>query len=338
VRAAEAVRDAFGCVVIIVHHCGLDETRPRGHTSLPGAVDAQIAVMREGDVVAVTVEMMRDGPEDTQVVSRAECIDVGEDSNGKTLTSLVMLPHDAAPAPRGGNRGWTKGLAVFRRAFVEALKDHGEVIHEEGDSLACLLGLQFNQLDQHVRHPSGRGVEGPSRLPKPPAARCVPLALRWRWIAAQDMTGTPGDPNNVVCGNTDYFLLSLVVAKKMNASSFEAALKTLVLDPLGQTRTRGSRSLTGDQAADEARYHMTVHNPESGWKLFQLECGASDRTQDRPLVPTRYGTFDIWLRRIIIGGNRFRAAVRDVRLPQLQSCAQRRHHRQHACGRGRRHR
>ena len=57
------------------------------------------------------------------------------------------------------------------------------------------------------------------------------------------MTGTPGDQNNVVYGNTDYFLLSLIVAKKMNASSFEAALKTLVLDPLRQTRTRGSRSV-----------------------------------------------------------------------------------------------
>ena len=31
VRAAEAIRDRFGCVVIIVHHCGYDETRPRGH-------------------------------------------------------------------------------------------------------------------------------------------------------------------------------------------------------------------------------------------------------------------------------------------------------------------
>ena len=30
VRAAEAIRDAFKCVVIIVHHCGLDDTRPRG--------------------------------------------------------------------------------------------------------------------------------------------------------------------------------------------------------------------------------------------------------------------------------------------------------------------
>ena len=65
VRAAEAIRDKFGCVVIIVHHCGYDDTRPRGHSSLPGAVDAQLAVARNEEVVTVTVEMMRDGPEDT---------------------------------------------------------------------------------------------------------------------------------------------------------------------------------------------------------------------------------------------------------------------------------
>ena len=51
IRAAEAIRDAFGCVVIIVHHCGYEGTRPRGHTSLPGAVDAQIAVVRERQTV-----------------------------------------------------------------------------------------------------------------------------------------------------------------------------------------------------------------------------------------------------------------------------------------------
>ena len=43
IRAADAIRNAFGCVVIVVHQCGVDATRPRGHTSLAGAVDAQLA-------------------------------------------------------------------------------------------------------------------------------------------------------------------------------------------------------------------------------------------------------------------------------------------------------
>jgi AAA domain len=124
VRASEAIRDAFGCVVIIVHHCGLDESRPRGHTSLPGAVDAQLAVVREGNHVTVTVEMMRDGPEDTVVTSAVETIEVGEDMNGKTLTSLVVVPTEM---PVGtSKRKWTRTVSCFQEALNEALlnSDH----------------------------------------------------------------------------------------------------------------------------------------------------------------------------------------------------------------------
>ncbi|PNE10940.1 MAG: hypothetical protein CR217_11555 [Beijerinckiaceae bacterium] len=44
VKAADTIRTAFNCAVVIVHHCGHEGTRPRGHSSLMGAVDAQIAV------------------------------------------------------------------------------------------------------------------------------------------------------------------------------------------------------------------------------------------------------------------------------------------------------
>jgi AAA domain-containing protein/bifunctional DNA primase/polymerase-like protein len=125
VRAAEAIRDAFKCVVIIVHHCGLDDTRPRGHTALPGAVDAQLAVVRERNAVTVTVEMMRDGPEETVVTSMVEVIEVGQDHAGKVLTSLVVKPGET---PAGGNMGirWTGALTIFRRALCEALSGSEE--------------------------------------------------------------------------------------------------------------------------------------------------------------------------------------------------------------------
>jgi len=125
VRAAEAIRDAFKCVIIIVHHCGLDDTRPRGHTALPGAVDAQLAVAREGNAVTVTVEMMRDGPEETVVTSMIEVIEVGQDRAGKVLTSLVVKPGET---PAGGNMSarWTGVLTMFRRALCEALSGSEE--------------------------------------------------------------------------------------------------------------------------------------------------------------------------------------------------------------------
>jgi RecA-family ATPase len=47
VRAADDIRAAFGCLVIIVHHCGHGGDRPRGHSSLMGALDVQISVKRD---------------------------------------------------------------------------------------------------------------------------------------------------------------------------------------------------------------------------------------------------------------------------------------------------
>src|SRR5262245_43379898 len=45
--AASAIQNAFACAVIIVHHCGVDGTRPRGHTSITGTTETQIAVSRD---------------------------------------------------------------------------------------------------------------------------------------------------------------------------------------------------------------------------------------------------------------------------------------------------
>jgi hypothetical protein len=122
IRAAEVIRDAFQCVVIIVHHCGLDETRPRGHTSLPGAVDAQIAITRQDMTVTAEVEHMRDGPEGTIVAGRAKILPVGFDINGREMTSLVIEPVDSEEAPhRAAGRSWPASLKILHDALVEAL-------------------------------------------------------------------------------------------------------------------------------------------------------------------------------------------------------------------------
>src|SRR5215203_7448148 len=86
VKAADAIRDAFSCAVLIVHHCGLDGNRPRGHTSLTGAADAQLSVKRDsaGQIV-IEVEWMKDGLEGALVVSRLESVDVGTDEDGDTI-------------------------------------------------------------------------------------------------------------------------------------------------------------------------------------------------------------------------------------------------------------
>jgi len=94
VKAAEAIRKAFGCLCVIVHHCGYDDTHARGHTSLPAAVDAELSVMRDegSPIVLVTVKAMRDGPEGMVVRSRALPVPLDPDQNGKAALVHCYCP------------------------------------------------------------------------------------------------------------------------------------------------------------------------------------------------------------------------------------------------------
>jgi len=60
--AAESVALELSCAVIIVHHCGIDASRPRGHTSLSGAVESQLKVERinTGEVIELAAADSRD--------------------------------------------------------------------------------------------------------------------------------------------------------------------------------------------------------------------------------------------------------------------------------------
>ena len=96
VNAGDAIREAFNCLVGIVHHCGIDGSRPRGHTSLTGPVEAQIAVRRDtSENIVATVEHMKDGPEGEVLISRLEVLEVGTDDDGDTITSCVVIPGEA---------------------------------------------------------------------------------------------------------------------------------------------------------------------------------------------------------------------------------------------------
>jgi KaiC/GvpD/RAD55 family RecA-like ATPase len=99
VRAADRIREEFECAVLVVHHSGVDASRPRGHTSLTGAADAQLAVKRDGaGNVIVTVEWMKDGPEGETIVSVLESFEVGQDAEGEVITSCIVKPADAVPS------------------------------------------------------------------------------------------------------------------------------------------------------------------------------------------------------------------------------------------------
>jgi hypothetical protein len=138
VRAADAIRERFNCAVIIVHHCGVDGSRPRGHTSLTGAADIQISVKRDAarNIIA-TVEYAKDGPEGAVIASKLEQVTVGTDEDGDAVTACVVMPVEdgavTAATKTPSVRKETKVVRTFRDAFTEALDTDGNTIQVRGD-------------------------------------------------------------------------------------------------------------------------------------------------------------------------------------------------------------
>ena len=99
IRAADILRSAFDCLLIIIHHCGIAGSRPRGHTSLSGADDAQIAVERDNDgLIVATVELMKDSEAGAVMASKLETVELGNDADGDPLSSCIIVPAESAVA------------------------------------------------------------------------------------------------------------------------------------------------------------------------------------------------------------------------------------------------
>jgi hypothetical protein len=127
IAAAGAICDAFACVVIIVHHCGVDASRPRGHTSLTGAVDSQLSVKRDAQRnVIVEVEAMKDGAEGASFASALELVEVGIDDEGKPMTSCVIVPVDGAAAAAKAGPKLSDGPRLALNVLRELVAETGE--------------------------------------------------------------------------------------------------------------------------------------------------------------------------------------------------------------------
>jgi len=99
VRAADSIVGAFDCVVPIVHHCGHNGERPRGHSSLLGAADVQISVKRDAsDNIVATVENAKDGAVGLEIVSRLVPVEIGVDDDSDPVLSCVIEPVDGLAA------------------------------------------------------------------------------------------------------------------------------------------------------------------------------------------------------------------------------------------------
>jgi len=122
IRAADVIRTAFGCTVVVIHHCGVQGSRPRGHTSLAGADDAQIAVERDdGGIITAKVEFMKDGEAGAVIGSRLEPVLLGTDDDGDPQASCVIVSADVAAA--SASIGASIRMTANQRRFLDIMND-----------------------------------------------------------------------------------------------------------------------------------------------------------------------------------------------------------------------
>ena len=133
VDAVDAMRRELGCLVLLVHHTGhQNKDRGRGSSALPAALDAQLEVRREGDLVTATVTKLKHAATPRPIRARLEAVQVGTDEKGRPVTAVTVAPASAAAA-----RPDDLGPALL--AVLAAVRDSaGEPVGQRG--LAELAG------------------------------------------------------------------------------------------------------------------------------------------------------------------------------------------------------
>lgn len=113
IEAAKELQRLTAGLVVLVHHVGKDAQKGmRGHSSLFAALDAAIEVSREGDHREWRVAKAKDGQDGEAHPFRLQVVDLGEDEDGESITSCVVVPEvehadTSTPRPRlpkGGNQ------------------------------------------------------------------------------------------------------------------------------------------------------------------------------------------------------------------------------------------
>lgn len=130
VANCERISSAFDCATIIVHHRPRDGAHERGHSSLRGGVVAAISI--EGDEIrTATTVKQKDGPEGEKIHFRLAPVVLGQNKDGKDVTTCLVefVDPDDADLVSGQAKPELKGQKqVAYRVIENLLALHGESV------------------------------------------------------------------------------------------------------------------------------------------------------------------------------------------------------------------
>ncbi len=152
IAAADAIRQATGAHVTVIHHSGKDASKgARGHSSLRGAVDTEIELKGSGAARVAAVTKQKDAPCEGVWRFRLESVPTGEaDRRGKPITGAVAVSGpdfedlgdepDVSPSGRAAIAILAKTLESKGRPagdIPEIAKNPDLLTQEEADKIVC---------------------------------------------------------------------------------------------------------------------------------------------------------------------------------------------------------
>lgn len=140
IDAGRRIMGALNCSALYVHHSGKDETRgARGHSSLRGAVDAEICVTNIDGVRGFTLTKIKEGEDGKEYAFGLQTIDLGPSTDpdaepDERETSCTIIPLTDAPTQRPTKQPKTRGRPPSGGAEI-ALDCLRSVVHDHGQPL-----------------------------------------------------------------------------------------------------------------------------------------------------------------------------------------------------------
>lgn len=126
IRNIDAIREATGAHIMLVHHTGKDTARgARGHSSLRAATDTEIEVQNEDGNRAAMVTKQRDYQGGETFAFSLKGVTLGRDQDGDEVTSCVVewTDSDEFKAARKAAKGRGKNQQIIMETFDQMIAE-----------------------------------------------------------------------------------------------------------------------------------------------------------------------------------------------------------------------
>ena len=127
IKACDAIRERYGCAVILVHHAGHNQDRARGSSALKAALDTELSATKDGQVITLASTKSKESEGFKPLTFQLAGVDTGwNDEDGERVYSAVLEPCDAPE--QGEQLGKNQGMAVavLRDLFRQRVKTASE--------------------------------------------------------------------------------------------------------------------------------------------------------------------------------------------------------------------